>query len=95
MDITEKFEEMVLRFQNEINAFINDNKQEDLQKDGVSILMLASCRKNQLYSILLGDEIDLIKMLLNATSNSNGWLSIIADTYTIVQRSTQKDENIE
>lgn len=94
MDITKTFEEMVLKFQNEINAFINDNKQEDLQKDDVSILMLASCKKSQLYSILLGDEINLVKMLLNATSNSDGWSSIIVDTYTVVQRLTQKDENI-
>jgi hypothetical protein len=94
MDITKTFEEMVLKFQNEINALINDNKQEDLQKDDVSILMLASCKKSQLYSILLGDEINLVKMLLNATSNSDGWLSIIVDTYTVIQRSSQKNENI-
>ncbi|MBP8016577.1 hypothetical protein KAZ01_01080 [Candidatus Gracilibacteria bacterium] len=93
MDITKTFEEMVLKFQNEINAFINDNKQEDLQKDDVSILMLASCKKSQLYSILLGDEINLVKMLLNATSNSDGWLSIIVDTYTVIQRLSQKNEN--
>ncbi len=84
MDITKTFEEMVLKFQNEINAFINDNKQEDLQKDDVSILMLASCKKSQLYSILFGDEINLVKMLLNATSNSDRWLSIIVDTYTVI-----------
>ncbi len=94
MDITKTFEEMVLKFQNEINAFINDNKQEDLQKDDVSILMLASCKKSQLYSILLGDEINLVKMLLNATSNSDGWSSIIVDTYTVIQRLSQKNENI-
>jgi len=94
MDITKTFEEMVLKFQNEINAFINDNKQEDLQKDDVSIIMLASCKKSQLYSILLGDEINLVKMLLNATSNSDGWSSIIVDTYTVIQRLSQKNENI-
>ena len=94
MDITKTFEEMVLKFQNEINAFINDNKQEDLQKDDVSILMLASCKKSQLYSILLGDEINLVKMLLNATSNSDGWSSIIVDTYTVIQKLSQKNENI-
>lgn len=94
MDITKTFEEMVLKFQNEINALINDNKQEDLQKDDVSILMLASCKKSQLYSILLGDEINLVKMLLNATSNSDGWSSIIVDTYTVMQRLSQKNENI-